>query len=149
MVKQDATIKAVPYQVTRNDGVPGYFSDKRTETRYRLVDTQTGAIINDADGYGFKTAQNAHRANGYHQKKRRNQLTKSEKAAQFLKQHPEIGDQLAQLCFLALHDNEQLGESEFQAFIDQSKMVWPVSAKYLAANYQRLKFWIYVWGISW
>lgn len=140
MVKQNATIKAVPYQVTRDDGIDGYYSDKRTETRYRLVDTQTGAIINDANGYGFKTAQNAYRANGYHQKKRRNQLTKSEKVTQFFKQHPDIADQFTQLCFLSLHDDEQLGESEFQALMDQSGITWPISAKYLAVNYQRLKF---------
>lgn len=133
------TIKALPYQVTHDDGIDGYYSDRRTETRYRLVDTQTGAIINDANGYGFKTAQNAYRANGYHQKKRRNQLTKSEKVSQFFKQHPHVADQFMQLCFLSCHDDDKLGEIEFQVFIDQSEVTWPVSAKYLAVNYQRLK----------
>ena len=36
-----------------------------TETRYVLVDTDTGEIVDDAQGYGYDTAQKAQRAYRY------------------------------------------------------------------------------------
>lgn len=35
------------------------------DRRYVVVDATTGAIVDDAQGYGYKTAQNAHRAHAY------------------------------------------------------------------------------------
>lgn len=35
------------------------------DRRYVVVDAATGAVIDDAQGYGYKTAQNAHRAHAY------------------------------------------------------------------------------------
>lgn len=36
-----------------------------TETRWRLVDEDTGEIVDDAQGWGYKTARNAYRAHAY------------------------------------------------------------------------------------
>ena len=41
------------------------------EKRFVLVDTETGEIIDDAQGCGYKTAQGAHRAYGWKQTHRR------------------------------------------------------------------------------
>lgn len=35
------------------------------ETRYKIVSKETGEIIDDAQGYGYKTIGNAHRAYAY------------------------------------------------------------------------------------
>ncbi|QNJ89942.1 hypothetical protein HZU40_00320 (plasmid) [Mycolicibacterium fluoranthenivorans] len=37
----------------------------RFEKRYVVVDEATGDVVDDAQGYGYKTAQNAHRAHAY------------------------------------------------------------------------------------
>ena len=56
-------LKAVPYTVT----VPARdeYDFNHTGTRWRLVDTATGDIVDDAQGYGYRSAQAAYRAHGY------------------------------------------------------------------------------------
>ena len=44
--------RAVAYQPNKNN----------FETRYRIVSTATGKVLDDAHGYGYKTAQKAHAA---------------------------------------------------------------------------------------
>lgn len=63
------TFKAVPYKVT----VPAEdkYDFTHMETRWRLVDTDTGRIVDDAHGYGYRTAQAAYRAHGYKNTMRR------------------------------------------------------------------------------
>ena len=41
------------------------------EKRFVLVDTETGEIVDDAQGYGYQTAVGAHRAYGWKCKHRR------------------------------------------------------------------------------
>ena len=41
------------------------------EKRYVLVDTETGEIVDDAQGYGYRTAYGAHKAYGWKQKHRK------------------------------------------------------------------------------
>lgn len=64
--------KAMKYEVTTHheevvgenpwDYMPAYDT---TETRYCIVSTETGEILDDAQGYGYKTARNAYAAYGY------------------------------------------------------------------------------------
>jgi len=37
----------------------------RFDKRYVVVDGATGEVVDDAQGYGYKSAQNAHRAHAY------------------------------------------------------------------------------------
>ena len=48
-----------------------------TEPRFVLVDTETGEIVDDAQGYGYKTASGAHKAYGYKKTHRRKQILKN------------------------------------------------------------------------
>lgn len=36
------------------------FENAKKETRYRIIDAETGEVLDDAKGYGYKTARNAH-----------------------------------------------------------------------------------------
>lgn len=54
--------RAVAYQPNKNS----------FETRYHIVSTATGKVLDDAHGYGYKTAQKAHAAYTY---KKRNRIT--------------------------------------------------------------------------
>lgn len=63
----DSGYKAVPYKVTKNygdpsEGIPEY---EITETRYRIISTDTGKVLDDAQGYGYKSVQKAYAAYRY------------------------------------------------------------------------------------
>lgn len=67
------TYKAVPYTITTHHNAivdnkepwnnePAYDS---SETRFRIVSMETGEVLDDAQGYGYKTAQKAYSAYSY------------------------------------------------------------------------------------
>jgi hypothetical protein len=69
------------------------------ETRYILVERGTGKVLDDAQGYGYKTAQGAHKAGWYKFQKGRDQiLSKEGTAKQFWEQNPAAGKELLD-CF--------------------------------------------------
>ena len=45
--------------------VVGAALSDRFEKRYVIVDQASGEVVDDAQGYGYKTAQNAHRADAF------------------------------------------------------------------------------------
>lgn len=59
-INKTGLYKAVVYQPNKNS----------FETRYRIVSTATGKVLDDAQGYGYKTAQKAHAAYAYKKRKR-------------------------------------------------------------------------------
>ena len=61
-------IKVVSYQVRQV--IADDFGETFTEieTRYRVVDADTGEVLDDAQGYGYTSAQKAHRGFAYKQK---------------------------------------------------------------------------------
>lgn len=67
------TYKAVPYKVVSNHGLvvderepwdTNFYYNKK-ETRFCIIDSETGEILDDAQGYGYKTAQKAYSAYAY------------------------------------------------------------------------------------
>ena len=85
--------KAVPYKkITHHEAVsdskepwnnsPAY--DTR-EMRYRIVNTATGEILDDAQGYGYKTAQKAYAAFSYKNRDKSKDAEKAAKKAQIKK----------------------------------------------------------------
>jgi len=66
------TIKAMPkeYEVEYAYGLFG------KEIRFVLVDTETGEIVDDAQGYGYTSAVGAHKAYGWKQTHRREKKRK-------------------------------------------------------------------------
>lgn len=90
--------KAVPYKVTNHhdevvdpkepwSNIPAYDT---VGTRYCIVSTETGEVLDDAQGYGYKTAQKAYSAYTY---KTRDKTKDKEKALkkkhiqQWMKEH--------------------------------------------------------------
>jgi hypothetical protein len=63
--------------------IPSDTIGDRWEKRYVVVDTETGKMLDDAQGYGYKSAQKAHAAYAYKHEinpkieKRKLKLTKS------------------------------------------------------------------------
>lgn len=64
--------------MNKNYKVERYSTTKDYEKRYRIVSTETGEILDDAQGYGYKTAKKAYAAYSY---KHRDRSKDKERAA--------------------------------------------------------------------
>ena len=90
--------KAVPYKITTHheavvdkdepwNNVPAYDT---SETRFCIVSTDTGEILDDAQGYGYKTAQKAYSAYVYKTRdksKDKDKIAKKRHIQQWMKEH--------------------------------------------------------------
>lgn len=88
-------IQAVPYEYT----VPpdGPYGTYHKEHRWIIVNTSTGQILDDAQGFGYKTAQNAYRTYGFKQTIRKRNTTPKklkEQARAFWHNHPKLQDDI-------------------------------------------------------
>ena len=75
---------------------------RHSETRYRIVDTDTGEILDDAQGYGYKTAQKAYAAWGYKNRDKTKDAEKEEKKQHirhWLKQHKQFANAMEEFYF--------------------------------------------------
>ena len=84
-------IQAVPYEYTMPPDGP--YDAYRKEHRWIIVDTSTGKILDDAQGFGYKSAPNAYRAYGFKQTIRKCNTTPKklkEKALTFWRKHPRL-----------------------------------------------------------
>ena len=102
--------KACAYQVTMHheaikdkecpwDNMPAYDSH---ETRYRIVSTETGEILDDAQGYGYKTAQKAYAAYGYKTRdksKDKEKIAKTKHIEQWMKEHKSFVEFMDTISF--------------------------------------------------
>jgi hypothetical protein len=61
--------------------------------RYCIVSTETGEVLDDAQGYGYKTAQKAYAGYGYKHRDKSKDAEKAQKrryAQKWLKEHPKF-----------------------------------------------------------
>lgn len=77
------------------------------EDRFVIIDEDTGEVVDDAQGYGYKTAQNAYRACGYKNrpKEKFDQDAKIERAVyRFCRNHGDIVKEIENEMFYAVKD---------------------------------------------
>lgn len=93
-----STYKVVSYKVTiHHDAIvdkeepwnsePAYTT---SETRFRIVSSETGEVLDDAQGYGYKTVQKAHAAYAYKTRDRskdKEKRTKEKQIRQWMKEN--------------------------------------------------------------
>jgi hypothetical protein len=74
------------------------FEIKKVDTRFIIVEKETGNLLDDAQGYGYKTARGAHKAGWYKYQRGKEKIT-SEKsdAKKFWKQHSDIKQEVIQM----------------------------------------------------
>jgi hypothetical protein len=74
---------------------------RNSEDRYVVVDKDTGEILDDAQGYGFKTAEKAYKC--FHYKHRsQEQRDKEKEIKAWIKDHKEFVDGLEDVEFYQL-----------------------------------------------
>ncbi len=81
-----------------------------TQTRFDICDA-TGKVLDNAQGYGYKTAQSAHKAAAYKFKGGRQ---KADEAKAFWRQHKKFAAQLSEM--LELNFKDPLSDKEIVAF---------------------------------
>ena len=104
---KECVIKAVP--------MPGNYS------RWVMKNINTGEILDDAQGYGYRTAQKAHAAWTYKHpsKKQAGNRKKNMRANKtFVKEHPSIGDDWAQTALGVYKDGETPGYQDFKELVE-------------------------------
>lgn len=72
------------------------------EMRYRIISTETGDVLDDAQGYGYKTAQKAYSAYAYKTRDRskdKEKLAKKKHIQQWMKKHKSFVRAMDEIAF--------------------------------------------------
>ena len=112
-------IKAEPYTV-RHEPEDRY-DIGWSETRWRLVDTDTGEIVDDAQGWGYKSAQNAHRAYGYRKRpkgKRRRGASVKRRVKRLMEGNPALYDEIMADMVIAAKDGVEYTAEDLERRLD-------------------------------
>lgn len=106
----DKSYKAISYKVTHHhnaivdkkepwNDMPAYDT---TEFRYCIVSTETGEVLDDAQGYGYKTAQKAYAAYAYKTRdksKDKERTAKKRHIERWMKEHKSFVDLMEDYAF--------------------------------------------------
>ena len=125
-----SAVRAVPYR-------SGY------ETRYMLVDEETGEILDDAQGYGFKTARAAHAAWGYKSQTPEQKAEKRQKEyaiLSWMRKHPAFEREMEEIALYSFKDNTSITEETVKGLLkamDLDISGEPFDEKYLLKVWER------------
>lgn len=104
------------------------------EPRYRLEDVY-GNVLDDAQGYGYKTQQSASKAGWYKFKGGKETVNTNENLAKkFSKEHPEIVEEINYIRFYALKDGDskkEVEESIIELLKEHNVDLPPAAFKYI------------------
>ena len=108
------------------------------DRRYVVVDEATGEIVDDAQGYGYKSAQNAHRAHAYKsmapEKKRQRDAAKRQ-VQRWCAQHPEFMQHVEQSMFYAIKDGHNVTEAHVRVILAEHGLELPFWVKDLMRHW--------------
>ena len=79
--------------------------EKNNEKRYIIVDIKTNKVLDNAQGYGYKTRIGAHKAWGYKNRTPK-QIQKENRLKKWIKDHRTICKAYNNACFCAFNDDE-------------------------------------------
>ena len=108
------------------------------DKRYVVVDEATGEIVDDAQGYGYKSAQNAHRAHAYKSmppKKKRQRDAAKREFGRWCAQHPDFMQHVEQSMFYARKDGQNVTEADVRALLAEHGLELAFSVKDLMRHW--------------
>lgn len=108
------------------------------DKRYVVVDGATGEVLDDAQGYGYKSAQNAHRAHAYKSmppKKKRQRDAAKRRVERWCAEHEEFMQRVEQSMFYAMKDGENVTEADVLALLAEHGLELPFSVKDLMRHW--------------
>jgi GTP-binding protein EngB required for normal cell division len=108
------------------------------DRRYVVVDAATEEVLDDAPGYGYKTAQNAHRAHAYKsmspQKKRQRDAVKKG-VRRWCEKHADFMTDVERSMLYALKDGEEFTEADVAALLTDHSLQPPFIVKELMRHW--------------
>ena len=111
---------------------------KNYDKRYVVVDESTGEVLDDAQGYGYKNAQNAHRAYSYKSmpaKKKRQREAVKRRVERWCAEHEEFMQHVDQAMLYALKDGENVAEADVRAILTEHGLELPFPVKDLMKHW--------------
>ena len=108
------------------------------DKRYVVIDEATGEIVDDAQGYGYKSAQNAHRAHAYKSmppKKKRQRDAAKRQVQRWCAQHPEFMQHVEQSMLDAMKDGQNVTEADVRVILAEHGLELPFSVKDLMRHW--------------
>ena len=100
------------------------------DERWCVVDAETGEVLDDAQGYGFKTAKKAHAAWRYKTRSDPERILiaqKKEVVRDWCKEHPQIVSRLEDEAFYALKVGQRFGAKEIREFLNGIELPCPAA----------------------
>jgi hypothetical protein len=108
------------------------------DKRYVVVDEATGEVLDDAQGYGYKNAKNAHRAYAYKSmppKKKHQRDAAKRQVQRWCAQHTEFMQHLEQAMFYAMKDGENVTVTDVGAILAEHGLELPFPVKDLMKHW--------------
>ena len=103
VVEMDSPKKAV------NDSLREEFGVQYKEKRYMVVDGKTGEIVDNAQGWGFKSIKNAYTCL-YHKLNRKELDDEKRTVKKWLEEHKTFKDRLEDMLWYAAKDGDKITE---------------------------------------
>lgn len=94
-------------------------SDAQTR-RYVIIDTETGQVIDDSQGYGYKTIRKAYEGFSYRfqsQKKRAEQKKIRSSLNRVLLENPELESEIEELCYQKIPSGYLVSEEDIEIIL--------------------------------
>src|SRR5262249_45818155 len=102
-----------------------------------VIDEVTGEVLDDAQGYGYKNAQNAHRGYSYKSlppKKKRQREAVKRRVRRWGAGHPEGKQHVEQAMFSAMKGGQNVTEADVQAILTKHGVQVPFSVNDLMTH---------------
>jgi len=90
------------------------------DKRCVVIDEATGVMVDDACGFGYKSAQNAHRAHAYTSmppRKKQRRGAAQRPLRRWCAAHPEFMGDIEQAMFYAVKDGRNVTEADVRALL--------------------------------
>jgi hypothetical protein len=110
--------------------VVGAGLSERVDKRYVVIDSATGAVVDDASGYGYTSAPNAHGAHAdtsMAPTKKRQQHAAQRRVERWCAAHTQFVQRVEQAMFSALKDGQNLTEPDVRGMLGEDGLELPFS----------------------
>ena len=125
------------YIVTKSAGL-----SKRYEPRYVIVDEKTGKILDDGNGYGYKTVQAAHKGWAYKSKPKEEKDKQNKQhliIMNWIKENKKVINGLEDLYFYAFKDSVEVTNKNVEEVIGKHDEFTTKQFLYVYNNYNQVK----------
>lgn len=110
--------------VSAKDGIEIRAVQINDEPRFAIADARTGEILDDAQGYGYKSRQKAYAAWGW--KNRSPEKVKKEKRIlAWYRKNKKFSDELGEISLYALKDREKVTDGDIVRIIEELGLSLP------------------------